>query len=216
MTDLLNVTFTAADSVRGRKPYTVYELRVSSSITPSWFILKRYRDFNLLHEQLIKLLQSDPDLKKQKQRLPSIPKKRKFGSMRKEVVSARQSKLEEYIRALLRNSHLRRADLVMDFLTVPEAVRQMILIQTPRIRRLKGGDDDEKSKKENRSLNEDEFEVDHLLRKLHQAKDRVKALKRFEEWYFTERRPDQQGVSMHPHLIRKLLKGYDRYPGLIQ
>lgn len=218
MSDLLNVTFTTANSVRGRKPYTVYELRVSSSITPSWIILKRFRDFAALHGQLSERLTSDKDLRKQGPiRLPLMPKKKKFGSMRKDVVDARQKKLEEYVRQLLRNQSLRRTDLVMDFLNVPEAVRQMILLQTPR-RRPTPTHDDEKSKINHKNMNEDEFEVDILLKKLYQQKDRVRALQRFESWYYMDRGPDigMNGISMHPHLIRKLLKGYDRYPGLIQ
>eukprot|EP01084_Bolivina_argentea_P175230 303500_1 len=221
MNDLLNVSFTSADTVQGRKQYTLYELRVSSSITPSWIILKRYSDFNLLNEQLIKRLQSDSQLRLQKNSLATMPKKKKFGNMKQDVIDKRKLKLEEYIRTLLRNEKLRRTDLVMDFLSVPEAVRQMILISTPDDRSKYGSDiDDQKSLIGGTKLNEDEFEVETLIKKLYQKQDRVKALFRFEEWYFYDRGgvdiDTSHGVSMHPHLIRKLLKGEKRYPGLIQ
>ena len=217
MANLLNVEFTAANAVRGKKPYTVYEMRVSSSITPSWIILKRYRDFDALNVQLLDRIASDPELSKQsRDNLPALPKRKLFNYMKANVVSSRQSKLEEYVRHLLRNPSFRRTDLLMDFLSVPEAVRQMILIQTPNQRRsIKGihGDDKKLGK---HHLNEDEFEVDLLIKKLYAQKDRVKALIRFEEWYFMERPGGNHGISLLPNLIRKLLKGYDRYPGLIQ
>lgn len=216
MSDLLDVAITNANSVGGKNPYTIYELKVSSSITASWIILKRFRDFVALNQQLTSRITSDPDLKKGGHRLPEMPRKKKFGSMKPSVVAKRQRELELYTKTLLQNQSLRRADLLLDFLNVPEAVRQMILIQTPR-RRHTTPEHDDKYEKKRQHMNEDELEVDILLKKLYQQKDRVKALQRFEEWYYLDR-PDigNNGISMHPHLIRKLLKGYDRYPGLIQ
>lgn len=222
MCELLNVTFTAADAVRGHKqrPYIVYELRVSSSITGAWIILKRYNDFSALNEQLRNRLQTESEFKGQKNRLPAMPEesfiRRRFHNMNQDFIEQRQAKLQEYIRHLLRDSVMRRTDLVMDFLNVPNAVRQQILSQTPKRQFTPTQDESDLGKRAH--VNEDELEVDLLLKQLYQGKDRVKALKRFERWYYLDRGPDlgMNGVSMHPHLIRKLLKGYDRFSGLIQ
>jgi len=219
MTELLNVTFTNTNSVgSGGKPYTMYEMRVSSSSQPPWFIFKRYREFTALADQLVHTLQNNPNFNKRN--LPVLPRKRininPFAPS-KRLIDQRQKQLEEYMRALLKDPNLRRNKPVMDFLDIPTAVRDMIQLQTPR-QNLLPQEAHENANPSHKHLNEDELEVDILLKKLYSgSKDRVRALLRFEQWYFMDRGDHgPHGVSMHPHLIRSLLKGYDRYRGLIQ
>ena len=97
MSDLLSVKFTASNAVRGKRPYTIYEIEVRSSTTMPWLLYKRYRDFDNLHAQLQKLA-SNKDLESGISKL-NLPPKRLVRSMAPDVVSKRQKELEGTIPA---------------------------------------------------------------------------------------------------------------------
>jgi hypothetical protein len=52
--DVLKVRFTHSNTVRDKKPYTIYEIEVRSSSTITWVIYKRYSSFYELHQELVK------------------------------------------------------------------------------------------------------------------------------------------------------------------
>ena len=91
--DLLSVKFTASNAVRGKRPYTIYEIEVRSSTTMPWLLYKRYRDFDNLHAQLQKLMTSNKELESLNVKL-NLPPKRLVRSMAPDVVAKRQKELE--------------------------------------------------------------------------------------------------------------------------
>eukprot|EP01083_Nonionella_stella_P107040 309552_1 len=126
MSDLLSVKFTASNAVRGKRPYTIYEIEVRSSTTMPWLLYKRYRDFDNLHAQLQKLMTSNKELESLNVKL-NLPPKRLVRSMAPDVVAKRQKELEEYLQKILSNPSLVRNQLILDFLTVPESLRAMLM-----------------------------------------------------------------------------------------
>jgi hypothetical protein len=50
--DVLQISFTASNTVRDDTPYTIYEIEIRSSSTITWVIYKRYSDFHKIHEEV--------------------------------------------------------------------------------------------------------------------------------------------------------------------
>ena len=95
MSDLLSVKFTASNAVRGKRPYTIYEIEVRSSTTMPWLLYKRYRDFDNLHAQLQKLMTTNKELEALNNKIKlNLPPKRLVRSMAPDVVAKRQKELE--------------------------------------------------------------------------------------------------------------------------
>lgn len=69
--DVLKVKFTHSNTVRDKKPYTIYEIEVRSSSTITWVIYKRYSSFHQLHQELTRHLPPETKLN-----LPPLPPKR--------------------------------------------------------------------------------------------------------------------------------------------
>jgi len=122
--DVLKVKFTHSNTVRDKKPYTIYEIEVRSSSTITWVIYKRYSSFHQLH---VDLLNKAPGLTpEQKANLPPLPPKRLTRSLAVEFVEKRKNELQDYLRALLETPGLVHSPVILSFLEVPDSVRPML------------------------------------------------------------------------------------------
>jgi len=224
MSDLLSVKFTASNAVRGKRPYTIYEIEVRSSTTMPWLLYKRYRDFDNLHAQLQKLMTSNNrDLELSTFKL-NLPPKRLIRSMSQDVVAKRQKELEEYLQKILSNAQLVRNQLILDFLTVPESLRAMLMRRkqndssSTREHDLDHRDSDSygpSSPHSSPSQSEEEREVKLLLKELSLQKNRVRALGKFESWYFAKATQKKDPPNMRPELIKRLYVGDETHQGLV-
>ena len=122
--DVLRVKFTHSNTVRERKPYTIYEIEVRSSSTITWVIYKRYTAFYALHQQLLKACMALPPA--QQPQLPALPPKRLTRSLAVEFVEKRKAELQEYLRALLDTPGLLPSPILLSFLEVPDSVRGLV------------------------------------------------------------------------------------------
>ena len=122
--DVLRVKFTHSNTVRERKPYTIYEIEVRSSSTITWVIYKRYTAFYALHQQLLKACMALPPA--QQPQLPPLPPKRLTRSLAVEFVEKRKAELQEYLRALLDTPGLLPSPILLSFLEVPDSVRGLV------------------------------------------------------------------------------------------
>eukprot|EP00485_Elphidium_margaritaceum_P019933 CAMPEP_0202728948 /NCGR_PEP_ID=MMETSP1385-20130828/185884_1 /ASSEMBLY_ACC=CAM_ASM_000861 /TAXON_ID=933848 /ORGANISM="Elphidium margaritaceum" /LENGTH=589 /DNA_ID=CAMNT_0049395201 /DNA_START=31 /DNA_END=1800 /DNA_ORIENTATION=- len=214
MSDLLRVKFTASNAVRSKRPYTIYEIEVRSTSTMPWLLYKRYRDFDNLHEQLVKLMSSNADLERLDIKL-HLPPKRLVRSMAPDVVAKRQKELEGYLQHILSFPLLMRNQLVMDFLSVPESLRAMLMRRKPTEDASTNGLPRQRSDSFGfSSQTEEEREVNQLLKELSLQKNRVKALNKFEKWYF-EKCTKKDPPNMRPDLIKKLYTGDETHQGLV-
>eukprot|EP01084_Bolivina_argentea_P175223 303492_1 len=215
MSDLLSVKFTASNAVRGKRPYTIYEIEVRSSTTMPWLLYKRYRDFDNLHAQLQKLMTSNKELESLNVKL-NLPPKRLVRSMAPDVVAKRQKELEEYLQKILSNPSLVRNQLILDFLTVPESLRAMLM---RRVKQNANNGNNIKAERKSESYvsgtSEEEREVNLLLKELSLQKNRVKALSKFEKWYFTKAISKSSSINMRADLIKKLYTGDETHQGLV-
>ena len=121
---MLRVKFTHSNTVRERKPYTIYEIEVRSSSTITWVIYKRYTAFYALHQQLLKACMALPPT--QQPQLPPLPPKRLTRSLAVEFVEKRKAELQEYLRALLDTPGLLPSPILLSFLEVPDSVRGLV------------------------------------------------------------------------------------------
>ena len=122
--DVLRVKFTHSNTVRERKPYTIYEIEVRSSSTITWVIYKRYTAFYALHQHLTKAVLALPAA--QQPTLPQLPPKRLTRSLAVEFVEKRKAELQEYLRALLDTPGLLPSHILLGFLEVPDSVRGLV------------------------------------------------------------------------------------------
>lgn len=121
--DVLKVKFTHSNTVRDKKPYTIYEIEVRSSSTITWVIYKRYSSFHQLHQDLMKSPLISPE---QKLNLPQLPPKRLTRSLAVEFVEKRKNELQDYLRAMLETPGLVHSPVILAFLEVPDSVRPML------------------------------------------------------------------------------------------
>ena len=122
--DVLRVKFTHSNTVRERKPYTIYEIEVRSSSTITWVIYKRYTAFYALHQQLLKACMALPPA--QQPQLPPLPPKRLTRSLAVEFVEKRKAELQDYLRAILDTPGLLPSHILLGFLEVPDSVRGLV------------------------------------------------------------------------------------------
>uniref|UniRef100_A0A182N8E7 PX domain-containing protein n=1 Tax=Anopheles dirus TaxID=7168 RepID=A0A182N8E7_9DIPT len=94
-----NVIQRAADGGRSRRPYHVYEIRVtpsgvsgSTTGNESWCVYRRYNDFYRLHRHLQKQYSTVKTL--------DFPPKKKFGNMNADFVEQRRQRLQVYLNGL--------------------------------------------------------------------------------------------------------------------
>jgi len=216
MSDLLSVKFTASNAVRGKRPYTIYEIEVRSSTTMPWLLYKRYSDFDNLNAQLQKLMATnDKGMDLSNIRL-NLPPKRLVRSMAPDVIKKRQKKLEEYLHKILSNPQLVRNQLILDFLTVPESLRAMLMRRKVEASDHKqNGLGRQDSDSYSASLSEEEREVNLLLKELSLQKNRVRALGKFEKWYFEKMMQKKDPPNMRQELIKKLYTGDQTHQGLV-
>jgi len=213
MSDLLSVTFTATNAVRGKRPYTIYEIEVRSSNTLPWLLYKRYRDFDQLHTQLLKLMATnEKDMDFSNIRL-NLPPKRLVRSRAPDVIKKRQKMLEEYLHKILSNQQLMRNPLILEFLTVPERLRAMLMR-----RKVDAQSSGQSLIVGAGAVPEEEREVNLLLKELSLQKNRVRALGKFERWYFEkamQKKERGEPLVMGQQVIRRLFIGDDARRGLV-
>lgn len=81
----------------------------------SWVFLKRYSDFNKLHQTLKNEFENVD--------IPKVPSKKFFNSTSQDFIEKRRVKLEKYLRQLLRIREVADSHYLLEFLEVP-AVEQ--------------------------------------------------------------------------------------------
>ena len=168
--ELMEVRITASNTVRSKRPYTTYEIEVRSSSTMPWLLYKRYRDFDMLHNNLQKTVQKD-GLSKVK--LGDLPPKRLVRSMAPEVVAKRQRQLEQYLQNITKNSQLAACHDFLDFLSVPEALKAMLTKQNDKsMGKTTSDQNGRQSLSYERDVPQEKRQIDLLLRELNSQKNR--------------------------------------------
>lgn len=203
MTDLLQATFTAANAVNHTsKPYTIYEISITSPVAPSWVLLKRYRSFEAFNKNLKRELVHHPELRHIEYELPPLPPRTLWGRLAAETVAKRQKIFQEYVRFLLSHPQLVCNTLVMDFLNVPASIRE-IIDNKEKLFTNKKHTIPEPNVPYPSSLSTAEDQVNLLLSELSNDRNRnsVTALLHFERWYF------EYSPNMNASLIHRLLLG---------
>jgi len=221
---VLKVKFTHSNTVRDKKPYTIYEIEVRSSSTITWVIYKRYSHFHQLHTELTK---ANTLTLEQRNNLPLLPPKRLTRSLAVEFVEKRKHELQDYLRALLETPGLVHNPIMLAFLQVPDSVRPMLAAaNTGRELEGAGGHSQVGSAGGDVGVNEyghdlsgasnapssssmrhgapksaEERRILDLLNLLKYHPNKVAALKSFEEWFFEER------PRLSSECIRMLLMG---------
>lgn len=200
--DLLQATFTAYNTMRVEKKYTIYEIEVRSASTVSWIVYKRYSDFFVVHNELLKNLPKSLQL-------PVVPAKRFAYSLASEFVERRKQELQTYLTELLRIPQVARSEVILRFLEVPDSVR-------PLITRVPIANDQEKDNIESASspkknFNKDERKIYDLVQQLDTSlSSKVVAIRSFEKFFF------EQKPKISNELIQALFFGIDGYVGLIE
>ncbi|ETO06079.1 hypothetical protein RFI_31317, partial [Reticulomyxa filosa] len=184
-----------------------------------WLLYKRFNDFVFLHEnkvkifflkkkKLEKLVSSQIELKSVQ--LPSLPPKQIIRSLAPQVVAKRQRELQAYITKLLNEPKLLRNRLLLDFLVVPESLRAMLTrhdrTKTKSVLQRRATDSAAVSTGNN--TDDDVSQINELLKELALQKNGVRAISKFEQWYF------ESNPKMSRELIRRLLLGDDTNHGL--
>lgn len=195
--DALKVTFTHSNTVREKRPFTIYEIEVRSS-THTWVIYKRYRDFHTLHQELSK--KNGVALSQENHYdLPHLPPKRLTRSLAVEFVEKRKKELQGYLRDILATRELLHSEVILDFLEVPDSIKPMLAHnQTGEKTHYPGGMDLKDMGEEARShLLSSKIDYTHrpyeerrvldLLTHLKHNQNRVAAIKSFEEYFFQTR-----------------------------
>lgn len=188
----LTVRFTHSNTVRDKKPYTIYEIEVRSSSTITWVIYKRYSAFYALHQELSKAHASHPHI-----RLPHLPPKRLTRSLAAEFVEKRKQELQEYLREILASAELLHSPVILSFLEVPDSVKPM-LARTPSTNHMYPGFDLKdmseeakarllSSKADYQHKSYEERRVLELINLLKYHPNKVAAIKNFEEYFFQTR-----------------------------
>ena len=223
---LLQVTFTANNTIRDKKSYTIYEIEIRSSSTITWVIYKRYSDFDTLHQELNTILNVSVIDK-----LPILPPKSFTNNFDQVFVEKRKQGLEIYLRGLLAIPDVVHLDLVARWLEVPDSVRAMLQQRpgaanntnasaplTADSNRLPATNEDTDDKENNSFLKRmqaqktpEDVKIAELLIQLKKQNNKVAALRDFEVWYF-EPETHQKFTGEQ---IRLLFLGDDAASGLI-
>jgi len=192
--DALKVTFTHSNTVREKRPFTIYEIEVRSS-THTWVIYKRYRDFHALHQELSKRATPTDDTQID---LPHLPPKRLTRSLAVEFVEKRKKELQGYLRETLTSPELLHSSVILDFLEVPDSIKPMLARNPSGKAAYPGGVDMQDMSDEARShIMSTKIDYQHrpyeerkvldLLTQLKHHQNRVAAIKSFEEYFFSSR-----------------------------
>ena len=220
--DVLRVKFTHSNTVREKKPYTIYEIEVRSSSTITWVIYKRYTAFYALHQHLLKAILALPE--PQRIQLPALPPKRLTRSLAVEFVEKRKVELQDYLRALLDTPGLLPSAVLLSFLEVPDSVRPMLFAASahrgPSLLQGmydRGAGDGASYDREGKdaggggaggkgpaAYQHKTFEERRTMELIHALKhstNKVSAIKAYEWWFF------DQKPRLSPELIRVLFAG---------
>jgi len=193
--DTLKVKFTHSNTVRDKKPYTIYEIEVLSTTANKWVIYKRYSDFYTLHQELSKHHTARSHI-----RLPHLPPKRLTRSLAAEFVEKRKNELQAYQREILAIKELLHSQVLLKFLEVPESERGLIAVPSQSL-----GVPDTKDwfarQKMNPHQSYEERKVFELINLLELHPNRVSAIKSFEDYFFGNR------PRLAPEYIRQLFLG---------
>lgn len=191
--DALKVKFTHSNTVRDKRPFTIYEIEVRSVATITWVIYKRYSHFYTLHQELSKHHSAASHV-----RLPHLPPKRLTRSLAAEFVEKRKQELQEYLREILSVKELRHSTVLLKFLEVPDTVRGLIIRPTSTH---PSDDTSFFSLTANPHQSYEEKKVVQLITLLEVHPNRVSAIKSFESYFF-EHRP-----RLSNGFIRQLFQG---------
>ncbi|MES1908464.1 MAG: hypothetical protein MHM6MM_001398 [Cercozoa sp. M6MM] len=215
----LQVKFTACNRMilkHTSRPFVMYEIEAGWRGGDTWRFFKRYSDFYQLHQTLAKDLPSRAGL-------PAIPPKKLRGHLSPDFVETRSKKLHEYLVKLCRLRALRSNAALIDFLSVPAALRK----QLPAAVATGETDEEEEGQvatvssgavglvaKRVSARHASEVKVVNLLTAL-QGNSKCKAMKQFADWYF-EAKP-----RLSDRFVKLLLIGEDgdveeALPGLVQ
>eukprot|EP00808_Paulinella_micropora_P001509 g71289.t1 len=216
--DVLKVKFTHFNTVREKKPYTIYEIEVRSSSTITWVIYKRYSDFYTLHQKLQKAYEQNKT-DGSAIRLPQLPPKRLTRSLAPEFVEKRKEELQEYLCAVLASPVLLHSPILLHFLEVPDSVRPMLSRASGgshQMLRATAGKDKRDGAPDPKTF--EERKVSELIRLLQVSPNKVAAIEAFEEYFF-EHKP-----RLSHEYIQRLFQGlsgregqeYGNVKGLIQ
>lgn len=204
----LTVRFTHSNTVRDKKPYTIYEIEVRSSSTITWVIYKRYSAFYTLHQALFKTYANNSNI-----RLPHLPPKRLTRSLASEFVEKRKQELQDYLRDILSSPELLHSQETIAFLEVPDSVKPMVA-RAPSSNRMYPGVDlkdvtDENVKRliscknEYADKTEPEKRIAELVTLLKYHPNKVAAIKSFEDYFFQVR----PRLATDSTLIQQLFQG---------
>jgi len=103
--EALSIEIDSNEMYRNTKgTYMMFGIRVTTGIK-SWHVLRRYREFALLHKHLKKFAKENPDMAAANVNLPALPPKEaklSFGSsVDPAFVAERRAQLQEYLRVLI-------------------------------------------------------------------------------------------------------------------
>jgi len=208
MESQIQVKINQASNVRLRsKTYTLYEIRVQSNTFFPWLLHKRYREFEALHQGL----KAAKNLQNIKSCLPDFPPKRYTSRLSPEVVEQRRVQLEQYLQGVIKMPEFARVTELLDFLIIPENVRNMLdSTAQPKVTPSRGDKLNEPGERGAKQLNIEQQEIQKLLRQMSIGHHKVRAIQNFTDFFF-EHRP-----RLNPTDIDMLLKGNDKYAGIIK
>jgi len=204
----IQVKINQASNVRLRnKTYTLYEIRVQSNTFFPWLLHKRYREFEALHQGL-KQAKSQLGLKST---LPDFPPKKYTSRLSPEVVELRRVQLEHYLQGVIKQPEFVRLTELLDFLVIPENVRNMLDSNAqPTVAPSRGDNSNDPADRGTMQLNHEQKEIQKLLRQMSIGPHKVRAIQNFTDFFF-EHRP-----RLNPTDIDMLLKGNENHPGIIK
>lgn len=205
--DVLQVHFLNSNTVRrSRQAFTIYEIEVRSSHSIPWVLYKRYTQFWNLNVKLQKAAQTDPKLSRVT--LPELPPK-SLKAMHQDYVEWRLKKLQEFLQKLIQIPEIVRTKAVCEFLNVPEEVRALLQRRT-KPHNQQSGSHISHAPSPNKSLLPQEQEIMDLLTNLSLEQHKVKALGKFENFFF-DKKPRYTS-----EWINILFVGDEAHQGLIQ
>lgn len=208
MESQIEVKIIQASNVRLRsKTYTLYEIRVQSNTFFPWLLHKRYREFEALHQGL----KQAKSLNNIQSSLPIFPPKRYTSRLSPEFVEWRRVQLEQYLQGVIKQPEFARVTELLDFLIIPENVRNMLdSAAQPTVTPSRGDKLNDPGDRGTKQLNLEQQEIKNLLRQMSLGQHKVRAIQNFTDFFF-EHRP-----RLNPTDIDMLLQGNENYPGIIK
>lgn len=213
--DQLHIKFTHHNTVRDKKPYTIYEIELRANNTIQWVIYKRYSHFDSLHIALTK--SNLPSTIKS--RLPLLPPKRLTRSLASEFVEKRKIELDEYLCKLIEVNEILHHPILLNFIECPDSVRSQLLqyngltnnnnttthldSNNNTIQSMNEFDMNHKFGVNISQLSYDDKRIYELCYELKYHTNKVNTIKQYEEYFFNTR------PKLNNNSIKHLLTGTD-------